>query len=131
MNFQVFGVRIKIFFLFTILFLILTVSMLVAFLVIKINPAHTWYLFLFIWFGTTTTLLFHYLLCWNLPFLQKLDKVRANNYTLFLTLIVYIIFFPVIAILTLVFLLIFAITILILWIMNLFRHNKDKSEPTY
>lgn len=130
MNFQVFGVRIKIFFLIIILFLLLTIGMFVTFLVVKTNPAHTWYLFLFVWFGTTTTLLFHYLLWKNLPFLQKFDIATTNNYTLFLTLIVYIIFFPIILILTLVFLVIFALVILILWIMRLFRRKKDKSIST-
>lgn len=128
MNFQVFGNRIKIFFLITILFLLLTVGMFVAFLVVSANPVHSWYLFFFIWFGSTTTLLFHYLLLSNLPFLQKLDIARSNNYTFFLTLIVYIIFFPVIAILSIVFLVIFTIAILILWIMSLFNRKKNKSK---
>lgn len=130
MNFQVFGNRIKIFFLITILFLLLTVGMFVAFLVVKDNPAHTWYLLLFVWFGATTTVLFHYLLWRNLPFLQALDIARTNNYTFFLSLLVYIIFFPVIGILSLVFLVIFAIAIFVLWIKSLFRRKKDKN-PTY
>lgn len=129
MNFQVFGNRIKLFFLITIIFLLLTVGMFVAFLVVKENPAHTWYLVMFIWFGTTTTLLFHYLLWRNLPFLQALDIARTNNYTFFLSLIVYIILFPIIAIVSLAFLVIFAIAIFILWIKSLFKRKKDKVPP--
>lgn len=127
MNFQVFGNRIKIFFLITILFLFLTIGMFVAFLVTN-GIEHTWFLLMFIWFGSTTTLLFNYLLWRNLPFLQKLDITRSNNYTFFLTLFFYIVFFPIIAILSLVFLVIFAIAILILLIMNLFKSKKDKHD---
>lgn len=129
MNFQVFGNRIKIFFLITIIFLLLTIGMLVAFLVVKSNPDHTWYLMMFVWFGTTTTILFHYLLWKNLPFLQALDLARTNNYTFFLSLIVYILLFPIIAILSLAFLVIFAIAILILWIKSWFKKKKDKVNP--
>lgn len=132
MNFQVFGARIKFFFLITVIFLLLTIGMFVAFLVVNTNPAHIWYLVLFIWFAITTTLLFHYLLWKNLPFLQKLDIASANNYTFFLSLIVYIIFFPIIAIFSLVFLVVFAIAILVLWIISLFKkHKKDKPNSTY
>lgn len=129
MNFQVFGNRIKIFFLITIIFLMLTIGMFVAFLVVKSNPAHTWCLMLFVWFGATTTLLFHYLLWKNLPFLQALDIARTNNYTFFLSLIVYILLFPIIAIASLAFLVIFGIAILILWIKSLFKSKKDKGNP--
>lgn len=129
MNFQVFGNRIKLFFLITIIFLLLTVGMFVAFLVVKENPAHIWYLVMFIWFGTTTTLLFHYILWRNLPFLQALDIARTNNYTFFLSLIVYIILFPIIAIVSVAFLVIFAIAIFILWIKSLFKPKKDKADP--
>ncbi|MBE4704218.1 hypothetical protein [Spiroplasma platyhelix] len=128
MNFQVFGNRIKLFFLITIIFLMLTIGMFVAFLVIQTNPSHTWYLMMFVWFGTTTTLLFHYLLWRNLPFLQALDIARTNNYTFFLSLIVYIILFPIIAILSLAFLVIFTIAILILWIKSLFKRKKGKDQ---
>lgn len=131
MNFQIFGNRIKIFFLITILFLFLTIGMFVASLVTT-GTAHTWSLLIFIWFGAATTLLFNYLLWKNLPFLQKLDIARSNNTKFFLSLIVYIIFFPIIAILSLVFLIIFTIAILILLIMNLFRDKKSKHDtPNY
>lgn len=128
MNFQVFGNRIKLFFLITIIFLLLTIGMLVAFLIVKNEPDHTWYLMMFLWFGTTTTLLFHYLLWRNLPFLQALDVARTNNYTFFLSLIVYIILFPIIGIVSLVFLVIFVFFILILWIKSLFKSKKGKNN---
>lgn len=133
MNFAVFSNRVKIIFLITVMFLFLTLGFFITYLVVSGSVAIL-YLLLFVWFGSASTLLFHYLLWQNLPFLQKIDLPRTNNYTITISLLCYIIFFPIIAFLTLVFLFIFVVAIFILVIVNFINyinHRKDQEKPAH
>lgn len=131
MNFKVFSNRVKIIFLVTIIFLLLTIGFFITYLVVS-GAMVTLYLLLWIWFGSASTLLFHYLLWQNLPFLQKIDLARTNNYTITISLLVYIILFPIIAFLTIIFLFIFVVAILILLIVGFFNYlsNRKKQEKS-
>lgn len=127
MYFKMLNIRTKIIFLISVIFMFLSLGMFIAFLVTANQYSlHILFLVLLMWFGATSTLIFNYLLMENLPFLQKIDMETTNNYTVILTLVVYIIIFPIIAFLTLVFLFVFSIIIFIIFLINLFNKIFNK-----
>lgn len=122
MDFKILDARTKILFLIAVVFLYATLGTLIT-TIITGGIIHILFLILTLWFASTSSLIFHYLLWKNLEFLRNVNWNNINHFGFIISICSYIILFPIICLLTVTFLFIFSIIILILIINNLIKKN--------
>ncbi|WP_425381206.1 hypothetical protein [Spiroplasma endosymbiont of Polydrusus pterygomalis] len=127
MNFNILDTRTKILFLISVIFLYVTLGTFIA-TIISGGIIHILFLVLTLWFASTASLIFHYVLWKNLEFLQNINTNNINNFGFIISICSYIILFPIICLLTITFLFIFSIIILILIINNLIKKMSKKNN---
>lgn len=130
MDFKVLESKTKILFLLTIIFLFATLTALITW-VFSAGTIHILFLLLTVWFASTSSLIFHYLLWKNLKFLQTIDWNNTSNFGFILAIGSYIILFPIICILTIAFLFIFSSIVFILIIINGIKNKNNKDASAY
>ncbi len=122
MDFKVLESKTKILFLLTIIFLFVTFATLITW-IFSVGNIHILFLLLTVWFASTSSLIFHYLLWKNLNFLQNVDWDNTSNFGFILAIGSYIILFPIICILTIAFLFIFSSIVFVLIIVNAIKNK--------
>lgn len=130
MDFKVLESKTKILFLLTIIFLFAALTALITW-VFSAGTIHILFLLLTVWFASTSSLIFHYLLWKNLKFLQTIDWNNTSNFGFILAIGSYIILFPIICILTIAFLFIFSSIVFILIIINGIKNKNNKDASAY
>lgn len=130
MDFKVLESKTKILFLLTIIFLFITLATLITW-TFSVGNIHILLLLLTVWFASTSSLIFHYLLWKNLNFLQNVDWNNTSNFGFILAIGSYIILFPIICILTIAFLFIFSSIVFVLIIVNVIKNRKNKNVVKY
>ncbi|WP_308149607.1 hypothetical protein [Spiroplasma sp. AdecLV25b] len=130
MDFKVLESKTKILFLLTIIFLFITLATLITW-TFSVGNIHILFLLLTVWFASTSSLIFHYLLWKNLNFLQNVDWNNTSNFGFILAIGSYIILFPIICILTIAFLFIFSSIVFVLIIVNVIKNRKNKNVVKY
>ncbi len=130
MDFKVLESKTKILFLLTIIFLFITLATLITW-TFSVGNIHILFLLLTVWFASTSSLIFHYLLWKNLNFLQNVDWNNISNFGFILAIGSYIILFPIICILTIAFLFIFSSIVFVLIIVNVIKNRKNKNVVKY
>lgn len=130
MDFKVLDSKTKILFLLTIIFLFATFSTLITWL-FSVGNIHILFLLLTVWFASTSSLIFHYLLWKNLNFLQNIDWNNTSNFGFILTISSYIVLFPIICVLTIAFLFIFSSIVFVLIIVNAIKNRNNKDVVKY
>lgn len=130
MDFKVLESKTKILFLLTIIFLFSALTALITW-VFSAGTIHILFLLLTVWFASTSSLIFHYLLWKNLKFLQTIDWNNTSNFGFILAIGSYIILFPIICILTIAFLFIFSSIVFILIIINGIKNKNNKDASAY
>lgn len=130
MDFKLLDSKTKILFLLTIIFLFATFSTLITWL-FSIGNIHILFLLLTVWFASTSSLIFHYLLWKNLNFLQNIDWNNTSNFGFILAISGYIVLFPIICVLTIAFLFIFSSIVFVLIIVNAIKNRNNKDVVKY